>query len=39
MKKIKINDITLRDIFQNTEVEYLDTRILDTILEEMSGIK
>ncbi len=39
MKKIKINDITIRDIFQNTEVEYLDTRILDTILEEMSGIK
>src|SRR4030043_2065774 len=39
MKKIKINDITIRDIFQNTEIEYLDTRILDTVLEEMSGIK
>jgi len=39
MKKIKINDITIRDIFQNTELEYLDTRILDTILEEMKSIK
>src|SRR4030066_423973 len=39
MKKIKINDITIRDIFQNTELEYLDTRILDTILEDMNGIK
>ncbi|MDD5622288.1 MAG: acetyl-CoA carboxylase biotin carboxyl carrier protein [Actinomycetota bacterium] len=39
MKKIKINDITIRDIFQNTELEYLDTGILDTILEEMNGIK
>src|SRR4030066_1853382 len=39
MKKIKINDITIRDIFQNTELEYLETMILDTILEEMSSIK
>src|SRR4030042_2901007 len=39
MKKIKINDNTIRDIFQNTEIEYLDTRILDTILEDMNGIK
>ncbi len=39
MKKIKINDITIRDIFQNTELEYLDTGILDTILDEMNGIK
>ena len=39
MKKIKINDITIRDILQNTELEYLDTGILDTILEEMNEIK
>ncbi len=39
MRKIKINDITIRDIFQNTEPEYLDTRIFDTILEHLNGIK
>src|SRR3989304_2513732 len=39
MRKIKINDITIRDIFQNTEAEYLDTRIFDTILENINGIK
>ncbi len=39
MKKIKINDITIRDIFQNTEVEYLDTRLFDTILEDIKDIK
>src|SRR3972149_1946819 len=39
MRKIKINDITIRDIFQNTEPEYLDTMIFDTILEDINGIK
>jgi oxaloacetate decarboxylase alpha subunit len=39
MRKIKINDITIRDIFQNTEPEYIDTGIFDTILKHLNGIK
>ena len=38
MKNIKINDITIRDIFQNTDLEYIDTQIFDTILNNLSEI-
>lgn len=32
MRNIKINDITIRDIFQNTELEFIDTRVFNKIL-------
>ncbi len=32
MINIKINDITIRDIFQNTDLEYIDTRVFNKIL-------
>jgi len=32
MINIKINDITIRDIFQNTDLEYIDTRVFKKIL-------
>lgn len=32
MRNIKINDITIRDIFQNTELEYIDARVFNKIL-------
>jgi oxaloacetate decarboxylase alpha subunit len=32
MRNIKINDITIRDIFQNTELEYIDSRVFNKIL-------
>ncbi len=33
MVNIIINDITVRDIFQNTDAQAVDTNVLDTILE------
>jgi len=38
MKNIKINDITIRDIFQNTDPEYIDIQIFDTILNHLNEI-
>ncbi|MGM0365383.1 MAG: acetyl-CoA carboxylase biotin carboxyl carrier protein [Actinomycetota bacterium] len=38
MSKITINDITLRDIFQNTDPQAIDTAVLDTILEHYSTV-
>ncbi len=39
MRKIKINDITIRDIFQNTDLRNIDTRTFDIILEHFNSIK
>ncbi len=39
MKKIKINDITLRDIFQNAETHYIDIQTFDMILNHIKNIK
>ncbi len=39
MRKIKINDITIRDIFQNTDPEYIETEMFDVILKHLNGIK
>ncbi|MDZ7839074.1 MAG: hypothetical protein U5N58_14720 [Actinomycetota bacterium] len=33
MKKIAVNDLTLRDIFQNSSLHTLDMQVLDNILE------
>ncbi len=39
MKTIKINDITIRDIFQNTRAECLDSKTFDLILKHLSRVK
>jgi len=39
MRNIKINDITVRDIFQNTDLEYIDIRTFNTILNHFEGTK
>ena len=38
MKKIKINDTTIRDIFQNIHPEYIDTKMLDPILNHYNNL-
>ncbi len=38
MKKIKINDITLREIFQNTDLRYLDIDTFDMILSHINDL-
>lgn len=39
MKKIKINDITIRDLFQSIDAKYIDTKVLDEILGYINNIK
>lgn len=39
MRKIKINDITIRDIFQNTDLRNIDTRTFNIILEHFNSTK
>jgi len=39
MRNIKINDITIRDIFQNTDLEYIDTKVFNAILNHFNGTK
>jgi oxaloacetate decarboxylase alpha subunit len=39
MKKIKINDITVRDIFQNIESGYISEKLLSRTIEHLSKIK
>ena len=39
MKKIKINDITIRDIFQNIESGYLSEKLLSRTVEHLSKVK
>ena len=39
MKKIKINDITLREIFQNTDLKHIDLESFDIILNHINDIK
>jgi len=39
MRKIKINDITLREIFQNTDLQHIDTQTFDIILNHINDIK
>lgn len=39
MINIKINDITIRDIFQDTDLEYIDTRVFNKILSHFKGTK
>lgn len=38
MKKIKINDITIRDIFQHIDSKYINRKILDRIIEQLCKI-
>ncbi len=39
MKKIKINDITIRDIFQNIDPGYISEKFLSRIVEHLEKIK
>jgi oxaloacetate decarboxylase (Na+ extruding) subunit alpha len=39
MKKIKINDITIRDIFQNIDPGYISEKFLSRIIEHLEKIK
>jgi oxaloacetate decarboxylase alpha subunit len=39
MKKIKINDITVRDIFQNIESGYISEKLLSRTIEHLSKVK
>ncbi len=39
MKKIKINDITIRDIFQNIESGYISEKLLNRTIEHLSKVK
>lgn len=39
MKRVKINDITIRDIFQNTELNYLDRKKISSILSGYRDLK
>jgi oxaloacetate decarboxylase alpha subunit len=39
MKKIKINDITIRDIFQNIESGYISEKLLSRTIEHLSKVK
>ncbi len=38
MKKITINDITLRDLFQNADPAAVDTAVLDTLISHYDGM-
>jgi oxaloacetate decarboxylase (Na+ extruding) subunit alpha len=38
MKKIEVNDITLREIFQNTDLGYLDINTFDMILSHINDL-
>lgn len=39
MRKIKINDITIRDLFQSIEPRYINLQILDELIKHMDKIK
>jgi oxaloacetate decarboxylase (Na+ extruding) subunit alpha len=39
MKKVKINDITIRDIFQNVDSGYISEKLLSRTVEHLSKIK
>jgi oxaloacetate decarboxylase (Na+ extruding) subunit alpha len=39
MKKIKINDITIRDIFQNIDSAYISEKLLSRTIEHLSKVK
>lgn len=39
MKKIKVNDITLREIFQNTDLRHLDMELFDIISNHINDLK
>lgn len=39
MKKIKINDITIREILQNTDLQHIDVKTFDMILNHINNIK
>lgn len=39
MKKIKINDISIRDIFQNIESRYISEKLLGRIIEHLGRVK
>jgi oxaloacetate decarboxylase (Na+ extruding) subunit alpha len=39
MEKIKINDITIREIFQNAEVQHIDIQTFDMILNHLNDIQ
>ncbi|MBN1298054.1 MAG: hypothetical protein JW997_00035, partial [Actinobacteria bacterium] len=39
MKKIKINDITIRDIFQNIDATFINGKLLGRIIDHISKVK
>jgi oxaloacetate decarboxylase alpha subunit len=39
MKKIKINDLTIRDIFQNIDSGYISEKLLNRIIEHLGKVK
>ena len=39
MRKIKINDITIRDLFQSIEPGYINLQVLDELIKHMDKIK
>ncbi len=39
MKKIKINDLTVRDIFQNIDSKFISDKLLNRIIEHLGKIK
>ncbi|MCL5070562.1 MAG: hypothetical protein M1308_06655, partial [Actinobacteria bacterium] len=39
MRKIKINDITIRDLFQSIDPRYINLQVLDELLKHMDKIK
>ena len=39
MKTVSINDITVRDIFQNIDLDTLDKKSFQSIMEGFSGLE
>ena len=39
MKKIEINDLTVRDVFQNIDSRYISEKLLNRIIEHLGKIK
>ncbi|MBM3712614.1 MAG: hypothetical protein FJW56_04150, partial [Actinobacteria bacterium] len=39
MRKIKINDLSIKDIFQNIDTEYLTEKLLNRVIEHIAKVK
>jgi oxaloacetate decarboxylase alpha subunit len=39
MRKIKINDLSIRDIFQNIDAKYITEKLLNRIIEQIAKVK